>query len=323
MSQDTPLCNIMIDSCCELPREYCEAAGLSVVYYSYAETSDEAGEWALSGTDDMYATLSAHEFYEGMRNGARPATSQPSQMVYEQAFNAAIDTGVPTVYLAFSSGLSGAYEGACFALEKICEERGAADPHELGFYLVDLKAGSTPEGLLVSEAVRQRDRGLNAAELAAWAEEARYYVHTMFMVDDLNALHRGGRIPASVAMAGTKLDVKPLLTFDVDGKLAVIGAAHGRKKGLRRMAEFYLENHATDIYSAIAAVGNADAPADAERLCNLIGKEDEATMFLQTSIGPTIGCHVGPGMVSVAFWGGDRRTQTSISDKIAGMVRRK
>lgn len=59
------------------------------------------------------------------------------------------------------------------------------------------------------------------------------------------------------------------------------------------------------------------------RLRELISKQDETTMFLETSIGPTIGCHVGPGMVSVSFWGDDRRKQTSISDKIAGMVKGK
>ena len=46
-------------------------------------------------------------------------------------------------------------------------------------------------------------------------------------------------------------------------------------------------------------------------------------MFLETNIGPTIGCHVGPGMVPVSFWGEDRRGQTSISDRIAGMVKGK
>ena len=314
-------CQIIVDSCCELPRAFCEDAGLTVLNFTYTERSADAGKYALTGTDDMYESISAHEFYERMRHGAQPMTSQPSQLVFEQAFRAVAESGVPTVYLAFSSGLSGCYEGACTAAERVAEERGAASPEDFGLYIVDLKVGSTPQGLVISEAVRQRDRGLSAAELAAWAAEARYFVQTMFMVDDLNALHRGGRIPASVAVAGTKLDVKPLLSFDVDGKLAVVGVARGRKKGLRKMAEFYLKHHATDLYSAIAAVGNADAPGDAKRLCELIEREDDGTRFLQTSIGPTIGCHVGPGMVSISFWGDDRRHGTSISDRIAGMVR--
>lgn len=318
MSSTTHACNIIVDSCCELPRDFCEAEGLTVLNFTYTETS--LGEGGLTGTDDMYETLSAHDFYEAMRHGAQPMTSQPSQLAFEEAFAAAADLGVPTVYLAFSSGISGCYEGACTALRRLCDERGkTAD--ELGLYIVDLKLGSTPQGLIIAEAVRQRNRGLTASELAEWAAEARYYVQTLFMVDDLDALHRGGRIPASVAMVGGKLDVKPLLTFDTDGKLAVVGVARGRKKGLRRMAEFYEKNRNTDMYSNIAAVGNADAEGDADRLCDLISKQDDSTMFLRTNIGPTIGCHVGPGMVSVSFWGDDRRKQSSISDRIAGMVK--
>ena len=90
--------------------------------------------------------------------------------------------------------------------------------------------GSTPEGLLVLEALRQRDSGLSAEELVEWAEQARYFVQTAFMVDDLDALHRGGRIPASVAAAGSALNVKPLLTFDTSGHLALTAPRVGARR---------------------------------------------------------------------------------------------
>jgi DegV family protein with EDD domain len=238
-------------------------------------------------------------------------------MEFEQAFEAAADSGIPTVYLAFSSGISGCYEGALAAMARVKEKRDADIP----LYVVDLKIGSTTQGLFITEAVRQRDKGLTAEEMVRWAEEARYFVHTMFMVDDLDALRRGGRIPAGVAVVGAKLDVKPLLTFDLDGKLTMAGIARGRKKGLRRMAEYYEKTHNTDMCSAIAAIGDADCPHDADRLVDLIRRDDDSTMFLRTSIGPTIGCHVGADMVSCCFWGPDRREGASVSDRIADKVR--
>lgn len=318
-----PAFNLIIDSCSELPPELCEAEGLTVLNFTYTEGNPELAGTAqgLTGVDDMFQGSSAHDFYEAMRRGAMPMTSQPSQLAFEDAFRAALETGRDTVYLAFSSGLSGCYEGACMAARRIAEERGAATPEEMGLYIVDLKLGSTPEGLLVGEAIRQRQNGLTASELADWAEEARYYMQTLFMVDDLDVLKRGGRIPASVAMAGTKLDVKPLLTFDIEGRLSMVGVVRGRKKGLRRMAEFYEKGHNDDMYSAIAAVGSADADEDADRLCELIAKTTHTSLFMRSSIGPTIGCHVGPGMVSLSFWGKDRRLSASISDRIAGKVR--
>ena len=102
-------------------------------------------------------------------------------------------------------------------------------------YRVDTKLASVAEALLVYEAIRERESGLTAAELAAWASEARYFVNALFMVDDLESLRRGGRIPDSVAYAGAKLDVKPLLTIGTDGKLSLKGVARGRKKAIEQL----------------------------------------------------------------------------------------
>lgn len=67
--------------------------------------------------------------------------------------------------------------------------------------------------------------------MVAWAEEARYFVDRQFMVDDLEALRRGGRIPSSVAYAGSKLDVKPLLGIDADGEAGAYGGCSRSQKG--------------------------------------------------------------------------------------------
>lgn len=150
------------------------------------------------------------------------------------------------------------------------------------------------------EALRQRESGLTAEEMVAWAEEARYFVQTLFMVDDLDALHRGGRIPASVAFAGSKLDLKPLLNFDTNGKLSLAGASHGRKKGLKQLASFYEKAHAEN--SNFALIGHADSEKDADRVCELLAKQDESITVIKHNIGATIGSHVGAGMVSISFW---------------------
>lgn len=156
--------------------------------------------------------------------------------------------------------------------------------------------------------------------MVAWAEEARYFVQTLFMVDDLDALHRGGRIPASVAFAGSKLDLKPLLNFDTNGKLSLAGASHGRKKGLKQLASFYEKAHAE--HSNFALIGHADSEKDADRVCELLAKQDDSITVVKHNIGATIGSHVGAGMVSISFWGSDRREALSVADKIARKVRK-
>lgn len=223
-------CNLIIDSCCDLPLSMLQIEGVDTLNFNYV-MSDGDHE------DDFYQSITPHEFYEKIRNGETPSTSQASPAAIEAAWRRAAESGIPTVYLCFSSGLSSNYSTAAALLAQVKEEFPDAP-----LYLVDLMIGSTPEGLLVLEALRQRDSGLSAEELVEWAEQARYFVQTAFMVDDLDALHRGGRIPASVAAAGSALNVKPLLTFDTSGHLALTGAARGRKKGLKQMADFFAKS---------------------------------------------------------------------------------
>lgn len=304
-------CNLILDSCCELPEEMWKRPGIFMLNFTYNENGKVY-------TDDMFHSRSAHEFYDSMRSGALPNTSQPSQMQFEHVFSEAIATGVPTVYLAFSSGISGCYEGAMVALSHMKEIHGEDVP----LYVVDTKVGSTTESLLISEALRQRENGLTAKQMVAWAEEARYFVHTIFMVDGLDALRHGGRIPAAAAMLGTALNIKPLLSFDLEGRLSLVGVARGRKRGMRCLVDEYMRDHDTGAGVSTVAIGNADSEHDAERLRAEIEAKDENALFLMTEIGPTIGCHVGADMLSCCFWGSDRRNQISVSDKIAHNIKK-
>ncbi|WP_077598256.1 DegV family protein [Olsenella urininfantis] len=305
---------LMTDSPCDFTQQMVEEAQIGCLHFSYTEANDPNG---LSGEDDLFQQRDPHEFYEAIRKGACPMTSQPSQLEFERAFRAAAERDTPTVYLCFSSGISGCYEGARTALARLEEEAGG----KLPISIVDLKLGSTAQYLFMVEAIRQRDKGLTAEEMVLWAKEARYFVQTIFMVDDLAALHRGGRVPKSVAVIGGALDVKPLLTFDLDGALSVVGISRGRKKGLKKLASFYEKNRNMDLFSNVVAIGNADCERDAERLSDIIHKSEDSAVTMVSTIGPTIGCHVGPGMVSCCFWGADRRKSASVSDQISQNVR--
>ena len=156
-------------------------------------------------------------------------TSQPSQLEYDQAFQAAYDSGIPTVLFCISSGISGGYNGAVTALDRFKEEH---SDEEVRIYVVDCLLASTAQTLLVEEACHQRDAGRNAEEIVLWANEARYHVHTVFLVDNLDALHRGGRLPKAISVVGDALDVKAILHFSLDGSLGIRSVARGRKKGM-------------------------------------------------------------------------------------------
>ena len=306
-----PACNLIIDSCCDLPREVVDREGIDIIEFPYVDNEGEHD-------DDMYRSQTAHDFFESMRHGNEPSTAQIPVTVFQDAFMRAIESGTPTVYLSFTSGLSGSYNTAILVRDQLVSEHPGAK-----LFVVDTLQASIAEGFLVYEAIRQRDLGLTAEEMAKWAEEARFFIDAEFMVDDLEALRRGGRIPASVALAGSKLDVKPLLNITLDGKLALTGVARGRKKGIKQLAEYYAKRAVDEGGARFAVIGNADCPKDAERLKEALTKADEKILFLESSIGPVIGSHVGPGMLAVVFWGNDRREELSVADRIARKVKGK
>ena len=305
----TTKCNLIIDSCCDLPPHLVNVPGATLLKFPYLMNGAEC-------FDDLFLTGSAQNFYEQMRNGAMPSTAQIPYLAIKEAWRAAAESGVPTVYLCFSSALSGTYNTVLTLMEETREEYPEAE-----LYTVDTALASIAEGFLVNEALRQRNLGLSAANLAKWANEAKYYVHCVFMVDDLEALRRGGRIPAAVANLGAKLDVKPLLNFDLDGSLSMVGIARGRKKGMKAMVEQFEKEADTTADVQTLTMGHADCPKDFEKLCDMVRKTKNEVAIIECNIGPVIGCHVGPNMLALVYWGADRREELNLADRIAKKVK--
>ena len=300
-------CNLIIDSCCDLPADLVESFDVEIMSFTYIMDDGEH-------LDDLWTSMKPHDFYERMRKGEHPTTSQVPVATIQATLEKAAQTGVPTVFICFSSCLSGTFESIIHTWNTIKQ-----DYPDFELHIVDSKLASAAEGLLVMEAVRQCDRGLTASELAEWVREARYYVHGYFTLDGLETLRRGGRIPDMAAVAGAKLDIKPVLTFDIDGRLAFFGAARGRKKSLKQLMHIFEERVSTHAQNTVI-IGSADAGKEQKMLAEQILKLPKEMAMWQTSIGPVIGSHVGPDMMAIIFWGPDRRENMLITDRIAKAV---
>lgn len=309
MVQNVSQCRLIIDSCCDLPYQLVADTGVGIVNASYTLNDGEH-------RDDMWQHMSAEEFYGRLRNGEMSRTSQVSMSDLTEAFEHAAQEGTPTVYLAFSGGISGTYGTADMVAKQIREKY-----PDFELYVVDTLLACGPEGLLVLEAIKQRDRGLTAKQLADWANEARWFVNTLFTLDGLDHLAAGGRIPDTAALAGGKLNIKPLLSFDTAGALKFSGITRGRRKSLKSLTKEYQENKSCEDGSDLVIVGSADAASDAKWVAEHLGRPETAVPPLMTSVGPTIGSHVGPGMVFITFWGKDRRESASIADRIANKLK--
>ena len=179
---------------------------------------------------------------------------------------------------------------------------GVREKHpEFELYVVDTKLASIAEGLLAYEAIRQRNRGLSAKQLASWAEEARWYVNSYFTLDELDHLRRGGRIPSAAATIGDKLNIKPMLTVEADGEVNMWGKVRSPKKAIPKLVEKARE--LTEAFGPIEAClvhvrDLADVTA-LKRALEESGLPVTITGMMQT--GPVITTHVCVGCFGFAY----------------------
>ena len=116
--------------------------------------------------------------------------------------------------------------------------------------------------------------------------------------------------------------MKPLLVIAPDGTLSLSGVARGRKKGIKALAEFFSRQVQESTLAQTVVIGHSDCPKDAQRLKEQLHKINDNILVIESSIGPVIGSHVGPGMLAVVFWGSDKRENLSLSDRIARKVKK-
>lgn len=301
---------IVVDTCADLTPEIAASLDVDILGFPYILDG-------IEHTDDMWSSITPHDFYQMIREGSKASTSAISLGRYLEFFTECAKQGAPTVYLCFTSALSSSYEFACRAAGQVREEYPGFE-----LYVVDNALPCAAGGLLALEAVRQRANGLSAAELVRWADEAKSYVHGYFTLDSLDSLAAGGRIPPTAAQLSTKLDVKPSLSFDLSGALSLTGVSRGRKKALRSLVKAFQENYAGDS-SLPLAIMTSDAEKDGDWVEAQVRKEPGCAdlTIIRGAVGPTIGAHVGPGMVALIFWGKNRADKISLSDRIARRVR--
>lgn len=303
-------CRLVLDSCCDLSRQVLDEAGIEFLEFPFMMNDGEH-------FDDLGVSMNPKEFYDRLRGGEVSGTAQIPLPVIMERFEAWAKEGTPTVYLAFTSGLSGTFE----TVDRVTSELKEKYP-QWECHVVDTLLASVAEGLLVYEAIRHYKAGMSAEKLAEWAREARWYVNCLFTCENLESLRRGGRVPDAAARVGDALDVKPMLDFNPDGSLALAGVSRGRKKSLKALVKFYEQGCTKDGNRGAIIVASADAEKDAKWVAEHLGLSREDVPPLMCSIGPVIGSHVGPGMVAVVFWGEDRRKNLSIGDRIASKLSR-
>lgn len=245
-------------------------------------------------------SLDPKEFYYRMRNGSMPSTNAVIPEEAKEVFKKYTDQGLPVLHIAFSSGLSSSYANAVLAANDIMEENPSAK-----IIVVDSLSASLGQGLLVYKAVEQRKSGSSLEDTRKWLEDNRLHLCHQFTVDDLNHLHRGGRVSKATAVIGTLVNVKPVLHVDNLGHLVPLVNVRGRKKSLNTLVdnmEKTMGNHKNDI----VFISHGDSLEDAEYVAELIKERFGINDFIINYVCPTIGAHSGPGTLALFFMGEER-----------------
>lgn len=282
---------ILTDSTTDLPLSYFEEHNVEFVTLSY--TID--GE-----TYEGEHQLDVNEFYDRVRNGSLPTTAQVNPDTAISAYREIIKKyDCDILCIAFSSGLSGTYNSLRIAAKEYAEE-----DSEHRIIVIDSLCASLGEGLLVHKAVCLKAKGYSLEENAAWIESHKLNLVHNFTVDDLNHLHRGGRVSKTTAVIGTLASIKPMLHVDNEGHLINIGKVRGRKKSIVALVDAMEQQigHFKDE-NDIIFISHGDCLEDAQELATLIEKRLGFSNFLINYVGPTIGTHSGPGTLALFYLG--------------------
>ena len=285
------LFDVSSDSTCDLKKDYVTKRNIWFVPLTF--TMEKGGE-----LEEYYDEFSSNEeyvaFYDKVRAGYFPRTAKLNYEAHKAHFTKMAEAGVKDVlHFMISSGLA----NTVTITRQVAEEM-KKDYPDFNVYAVDPLTATVGQGALVQLACDCRDKGMTAKETYEYLMEARQRVQHCIVPNDLFYLKKGGRVSAMSAAFGTMLNIKPMLTFDSEGKLKVLEKCKGMKKAFTRIIE-HMERAPFDE-NKLAVVVHTDNEAGANELATLI----ESRLGVKptvTIMGPVIGSHVGPGSVSCCW----------------------
>lgn len=282
---------ITVNSTVDLPKEWLEEKNVPVIPLRY--TID--GE-----THEDMKGLTSKEFFEKLREGKMSVTSQVNPDEAKDALEPIVKEGKDILHLAFSSGLSGTCNSMMIAAEELKEKY-----PEAKIIVIDTLCACLGEGLLLYKALQLKDAGKTIEEVGAWVEENKLHICHNVTVDDLNHLHRGGRVSKATAVVGTMVKIKPIIHVDEKGTLQVIAKERGRKKSMNKIVDMAAEQ-SKGWDNDIVMITHGDCIDEAEYVASLVREKMGVDNILINNIGTVIGSHTGPGVLAVFCMGNNR-----------------
>ncbi|MCI6190530.1 MAG: DegV family protein [Clostridium sp.] len=276
---------VVVDSTSYIPKETLIENDISVVSLNVL----------LNGKSYREVDLENEFFYKEMNESKEiPKSSQPSVEEIKEVFTNIAKSGFDIVGIFISSKMSGTYSTAHLVREMVLEEY-----PETRIELVDSESNCMQMGFSAIQAARAAKRGENIERVV---EEAKKVINTskfLFVPDTLKYLKKGGRIGGASALFGTILQIKPILTVQ-NGETSVYEKVRTKKKAVEVILKKVLDD-VTEKGLGEVIVHHINCEEEGLDLAKRLENELKIPVKIQ-SIGATIGLHVGPGSIGVAYY---------------------
>lgn len=240
-------------------------------------------------------TIFPDQFYEIQASGKEIKTYHINQFMFEEHFRPFAQRGDEVLYMCFSTGIAGTYNAAKLAYEEILEEY-----PDFKLTIIDTKCASVGYGLIVDRLLCMQKNG---ADKELIIEAAHFFCEHMehaVTVMELEYLFKGGRLSRTSFLAGTVLDIKPIIIVDENGSLKAVEKVRGWKKAQKRILDMVGEKGANLEKQVVGICYGMDKEAY-DYIKEQLSERYHVKGILEGRVGCAIGAHTGPGILGIVF----------------------
>lgn len=231
-------------------------------------------------------------FYQRLKGSKTlPTSSQPSIQEFKNLFQKMGEKAETIIAILVSSKISGTTANARSA---------AAELPELDIRIIDTLTCAMGLGLIVTESARAAVAGKSVDDVISLAEKLMRSVYTLFVVDTLDYLFKGGRISGGKHLLGSALNIKPILHF-YEGQIKPLTQARSKKKALAQLLDI-VEQRLGGNHMLEAVVMDVDAGPEADQFAEMVQARFNPDRLGRAGVSPVVGTHVGPGTIGISFY---------------------
>lgn len=280
--------DIYTDSSCDLSNEMIKEYDLRVMQLEV--TIDD-------NPPILNSDIEPTALYDRLRSGSMAKTNAVTPGFFEDHMKKSLEAGKDILYIGFTSALSVTYNNGAFVCGELQEEY-----PDRKIMHIDTLCASVGQGLLVHYAAVKRAEGMNMEEIYQNIMDMKDKIHHQVTVNDLFFLQRGGRVSATTAVAGSVLNIKPIIEVSADGKLDTTGKIRGRKSAMKELVLRMKATADLDTWNQVF-ISHGDCLEDAEHVRDMVVEAFPNAQVSISYVGAVIGAHTGPGVIALCYIG--------------------